>query len=167
MSTTVDRLDRLQPEGPDRSNEVMARPASPASKGRRCRPATPPRPEQGRRYAGVRGRNAPDVRGALLACRPSRDRSRRSGCSSPRRLSCDHVLSGMVAGSRRDTRELYSITVRDNEIEVELLWPGNPEVERLPETRVSDRDRPLSQLGRRPEGSRVAVVASETAKAPV
>ena len=40
-------------------------------------------------------------------------------------LSCDHVLSGMVVGSRRDTRELYSITVRDNEIEVELMWPGN------------------------------------------
>ena len=31
----------------------------------------------------------------------------------------------MVVGSRRDTRELYSITVRDNEIEVELMWPGN------------------------------------------
>jgi hypothetical protein len=42
-------------------------------------------------------------------------------------LSCDHVLSGMVVGSRRDTRELYSITVRDNEVEVELLWPGNPQ----------------------------------------
>lgn len=42
-------------------------------------------------------------------------------------LSCDHVLNGMVVGSRRDTRELYSITVRDNEVEVELLWPGNPE----------------------------------------
>jgi hypothetical protein len=41
-------------------------------------------------------------------------------------LSCDHVLSGMVVSSRRDTRELYSITVRDNEVEVELLWPGNP-----------------------------------------
>jgi hypothetical protein len=41
-------------------------------------------------------------------------------------LSCDHVLNGMVVGSRRDTRELYSITVRDNEVEVELLWPGNP-----------------------------------------
>jgi hypothetical protein len=40
-------------------------------------------------------------------------------------MTCDHVLSGMVVGSRRDTRELYSITVRDNDVEVELLWPGN------------------------------------------
>lgn len=43
-----------------------------------------------------------------------------------RGLTCDHVLTGMVVGSRRDTRELFSITVRDNEVEVELLWPGNP-----------------------------------------
>ena len=41
-------------------------------------------------------------------------------------ITCDHVLTGMVVGSRRDTRELYSITVRDNGVEVELLWPGNP-----------------------------------------
>lgn len=39
-------------------------------------------------------------------------------------LTCDHVLNGMVVGSRRDNRELYSITVRDNAVEVELLWPG-------------------------------------------
>jgi hypothetical protein len=42
-------------------------------------------------------------------------------------LTCDHVLNGMVVGSRRDNRELYSITVRENEVEVELLWPGVPE----------------------------------------
>lgn len=41
-------------------------------------------------------------------------------------FACDHVLTGMVVGSRRDTRELFSITVRNNEVEVELLWPGNP-----------------------------------------
>jgi hypothetical protein len=44
-----------------------------------------------------------------------------------RGMSCDHVLTGMVVGSRRDTRELYSITVRDNNVEVELLWPGDPQ----------------------------------------
>lgn len=43
-----------------------------------------------------------------------------------RGMTCDHVLNGMVVGSRRDTRELYSITARSNEIRVELLWPGNP-----------------------------------------
>lgn len=32
----------------------------------------------------------------------------------------------MAVGSRCDTRELYSIIVRGNEVEVELLWPGNP-----------------------------------------
>lgn len=39
-------------------------------------------------------------------------------------FTCDHLLNGMVIGSRRDNRELYSITVRDNAVEVELLWPG-------------------------------------------
>ena len=42
-------------------------------------------------------------------------------------MTCDHILDGMVVGSRRDNRELYSITVRDNDVEVELLWPGNPQ----------------------------------------
>lgn len=42
-------------------------------------------------------------------------------------LTCDHVLNGMVVGSRRDTRELYSITVRENDVSVELLWPGVPD----------------------------------------
>lgn len=41
-------------------------------------------------------------------------------------MTCDHVLNGMVVGSRRDTRELFSITVRSNDVEVELLWPGDP-----------------------------------------
>lgn len=45
----------------------------------------------------------------------------------------------MVAGSRRDTRELYSITVRDNEIEVELLWPGNPKWSDYPNSRIRPR----------------------------
>jgi hypothetical protein len=48
----------------------------------------------------------------------------RVGCDG---LTCDHFLNGMVVGSRRDNRELYSITVRDNDVEVELLWPGVPE----------------------------------------
>ena len=42
-------------------------------------------------------------------------------------FTCDHVVNGMVVGSRRDNRELYSITVRENDVEVELLWPGVPE----------------------------------------
>ncbi|NPC96740.1 hypothetical protein [Nocardioides sp. zg-DK7169] len=43
-----------------------------------------------------------------------------------RGITCDHVVTGMVVGSRRDTRELFSITVRDNAVKIELLWPGNP-----------------------------------------
>ena len=42
-------------------------------------------------------------------------------------MTCDHILTGMVVGSRRDTRELYSITARDNDVEVEVMWPGNPQ----------------------------------------
>lgn len=42
-------------------------------------------------------------------------------------FTCDHVLNGMVVGSRRDNRQLYSITAHENEVEVELLWPGVPE----------------------------------------
>jgi hypothetical protein len=42
-------------------------------------------------------------------------------------FSCDHVLNGMVVGSRRDTREPFSITARENDVEVGLLWPGVPE----------------------------------------
>ena len=41
-------------------------------------------------------------------------------------LTCDRVLNGMVIGSRRDNRELYSITVRESRREVELVWPGMP-----------------------------------------
>jgi hypothetical protein len=37
------------------------------------------------------------------------------------------TVNGMVIGSRRDNRELYSITVRNNVVRVELLWPGRPE----------------------------------------
>jgi hypothetical protein len=36
-----------------------------------------------------------------------------------------HVLNGMVVGARRDTRELYAICLQDNDLSVELLWPGN------------------------------------------
>jgi hypothetical protein len=50
----------------------------------------------------------------------------------------DHVLNGMVVGSRRDNRQLYSITARENEVEVELLWPGVPEWSDYPPLRYQD-----------------------------
>ena len=53
-------------------------------------------------------------------------------------FTCDHVLNGMVVGSRRDTRELFSITARENDVEVELLWPGLPEWSDYPPLRYQD-----------------------------
>jgi hypothetical protein len=50
-----------------------------------------------------------------------------SGKAGYDELTCDHFVNGMVVGSRRDNRQLYSITVRENEVSVELLWPGVPE----------------------------------------
>jgi hypothetical protein len=35
------------------------------------------------------------------------------------------INGGMVVGARRDTRELYAICLQDNDLSVELLWPGN------------------------------------------
>lgn len=52
---------------------------------------------------------------------PSAEVQSRAGFEA---FTCDHVINGMVVGSRRDNRELYAITVRDNEVEVEMLWPG-------------------------------------------
>jgi hypothetical protein len=57
-------------------------------------------------------------------------------------FTCDHVLNGMVVGSRRDNRELYSITAVENECSVELLWPGVKEWSSYPplayQTRIDE-----------------------------
>jgi hypothetical protein len=53
--------------------------------------------------------------------------ARATGKAGYEAFTCDHFVNGMVVGSRRDNRELYSITVRENELEVELLWPGVPD----------------------------------------
>lgn len=53
-------------------------------------------------------------------------------------FTCDHVLNGMVVGSRRDNRELFSITARENDVEVELLWPGVPEWSDYPPLRYQE-----------------------------
>jgi len=68
-------------------------------------------------------------------------------------MSCDHALNGMVVGSRRDTRELYSLTVRNNEVEVELLWPGNPKWSDYPQLAYQARiDRFRSWVANRRAG---------------
>lgn len=67
-------------------------------------------------------------------------------------FTCDHVLNGMVVGSRRDNRELYSITVRDNAVEVELLWPGVKDWSSYPPLRYqSEIDRFRQWLVEQPE----------------
>lgn len=77
------------------------------------------------------------------------------GCSVGRRrpalrgMTCDHVVNGMAVGSRRDTRELYSITVRDNEVEVDVAVAGESAVEHLSAPRLSGRDRQLPGVGER------------------
>jgi hypothetical protein len=48
------------------------------------------------------------------------------------------MLNGMVVGCRRDNRQLYSITVRENEVDVELLWPGVVEWSDYPPLRYQD-----------------------------
>lgn len=42
-------------------------------------------------------------------------------------LTRDHLLTGVVVGSRRDNGELFAIRACDNEVEVEMLWRGNRE----------------------------------------
>ena len=39
----------------------------------------------------------------------------------------DHVVSGMVVGCRRDTKELFAISVARNRVETTILNPGHPE----------------------------------------
>lgn len=50
----------------------------------------------------------------------------------------DHFLNGMVVGSRRDNRQLFAITANDNDIDVEMLWPGVAEWSDYPPLRYQD-----------------------------
>jgi hypothetical protein len=71
-----------------------------------------------------------------------------SGLSEFEDFSFDHVLEGLVVGSRRDTRELFAMRVEDNVVTQEVLWPpdvryvGYPP---LPYEEVIDRDRAWSR----------------------
>jgi hypothetical protein len=38
----------------------------------------------------------------------------------------DHVVSGMVVGCRRDTKELFAVRVTDNRVRTRVLQAGNP-----------------------------------------
>jgi hypothetical protein len=56
----------------------------------------------------------------------------------------DHRLDGMIVGCRRDTRELFAITVTDNRITTETLRRGDPvygDQPPLAYQQVIDRDR--------------------------
>jgi hypothetical protein len=69
-------------------------------------------------------------------------RAATSGLGYFEQFTFDHVLDGVVAGSRRDTCELFLIDVLDNEVTKTVLRQGDPqpwELELLPYQEESDR----------------------------
>lgn len=64
----------------------------------------------------------------------------------------DHHLSGMIVGCRRDTRELFAVTVTDNRVTRRVLRPGDPpygEQSPLDYQKAIDRDRDMRTRRRR------------------
>lgn len=76
----------------------------------------------------------------------------------------DHVLSGMVVGCRRDDKELFALTVRNNRVTERVLRPADPrylDLPPLPYEAEKDRevaDRPRNRRRRRPDGEPATVV---------
>ena len=69
-------------------------------------------------------------------------RAATSGLGYFEQFTFDHVLDGVIAGSRRDTCELFLIEVRDNHVAKTVLRYGDPqpwEVEPLPYQEEEDR----------------------------
>ncbi|MET3803576.1 hypothetical protein ABIB25_000560 [Nakamurella sp. UYEF19] len=72
----------------------------------------------------------------------------------------DHVLDGVVAANRRDSRELYVVDVEDNKVSKVLLRQGDPmdwEWETLPYEDRLDRQRDENKRRRRPRPPRRVV----------
>lgn len=71
----------------------------------------------------------------------------------------DHVVSGMVVGCRRDTKELFAVQVVDNRVQERILNPGHPEWAAFPalpyETEI---DRGKARRRRRPLPTDAAVI---------
>ncbi|HCB03052.1 MAG TPA: hypothetical protein DEQ43_02145, partial [Nocardioides bacterium] len=51
----------------------------------------------------------------------------RTGLEAFEHFTFDHHLNGMVVGCRRDTKELFAITVKANRVTERVLRPGEPE----------------------------------------
>jgi hypothetical protein len=69
-------------------------------------------------------------------------RAASSGLGFFEEFTFDHVLDGVIAGSRRDTCELFLIQVRDNQVAKTVLRCGDPqpwEAEPLPYQEEGDR----------------------------
>lgn len=69
----------------------------------------------------------------------------------------DHTLSGMVVGCRRDTKELFAVTVSDNRVRTRVLRAPDPRYADLPplpyEQQIDRRnDRIRRRRGRAREG---------------
>ena len=62
----------------------------------------------------------------------------------------DHVLDGMVVGCRRDTKELFAVTVRHNVVRTEVLRRADPRYRAYPPLPYEDAiDDELSPMQRR------------------
>ena len=71
----------------------------------------------------------------------------------------DHTLDGLIVGRRRDTREMFALSVEDNELWREVLVEGDPaywDAPALAYEEVIDRDR--SRRSRR-RSARLRIVA--------
>ena len=76
-----------------------------------------------------------------------------SGLGYFEEFTFDHVLDGVVAGSRRDTCELFLIDVLDNKVTKTVLRRGDPqpwELDLLPYQEESDRSRTRRPRRRKP-----------------
>ena len=70
----------------------------------------------------------------------------------------DHVLNGMIVGRRRDTREMFALHVRDNELSREVLVEGDPDSWNYPPLAYEDaidRDKEWRLSRKRKKGLRV------------
>jgi hypothetical protein len=79
-------------------------------------------------------------------------RAASSGLGYFQQFTFDHVLDGVIAGSRRDTCELFLIDVRANKVTKTVLRPGDPqpwELDPLPYQAESDRATRRSRPGHR------------------
>ncbi len=77
-------------------------------------------------------------------------------------FTVDHQLSGMVVGCRRDTKELFAVTVRNNRVTERVLRSGDPsyyDFPPLPYEEEVDRARARSRRRRRASADTVVSIS--------